>query len=380
MHRSSAATQRSFSRLLSAEPVLTAIAPLADLVADLPERTLFHAGPPFGEEAPTVPIARAAAAAAIHEGWAETMDAAGDMIVRGDIRLIPAQDVGLVTPLAFVVGPSMVCLKVEDANGAASPRLSPLNDGPLPDALRMGTGREAGIAMVREITDGIGAELSRALLAPVPLLPVLAGALGEGDDLHGRVEAAQTRVATFFDDSLDPAAGAYLVRANQFVLNAIMAAASLMIGAGAGEEESDMIVAVGGNGRMLGYKLAGAPQDWVMQPALPPQGPRMPGMEAKIPLPAIGDSAVIDALGFGAACLRYAPSLADGLKGHVDAAFFTPAAHEAFIGPHPALPQDVRLGLDLTRTRACLGIMLAILDADGEVGLIGRGIAPWPAG
>ena len=381
MHRSSLATRKSFERLCAAEPVLSRIAPLAELVADLPDKTLLHAGPPFGEgEAPTLPIAHAAAAAVVHEGWAASMDEACGVLARGEVRLAAAQDFGVVTPLAFVVGPSMYCLMVEDANGAAHPRYSPLNDGPLPDALRMGTGRVEGLAMVRALTDGIGADFARALAAPVPLLPVLAGALAEGDDLHGRVEAAQSRVAGFFDDSLGEPARAYLERANQFVLNVIMAAAALMIGAGAGEPDSDMIVASGANGRMLGYKLAGDPTRWQVAPALPPEGTRMPRMEGQTALPAIGDSAVIDALGFGAACLRYAPALAEGLRGHVDPAFFTPAAHEAFIGPHPALPQDVRLGLDLTRTRACLGIMLAILDADGEVGLIGRGVSPWPAG
>ena len=95
-------------------------------------------------------------------------------------------------------------------------------------------------------------------------------------------------------------------------------------------------------------------------------------------LPAIGDSAVIDALGFGAACLRFAPSLGDSLRGWIDDAFFTPAAHASFIGRHPAFPQDdLKLGLDITRPGPILGIMLGMVEAGGTEGLIGRGVASW---
>ena len=374
------ATQRSFEQLLAVRPVLSRIAPLADLVPDLPARTLLHAGPPFAAPGDLPkPLANSVAAAALLEGWIDDAAQVGAALAAGEIRLSPAQDFGLVTPLAFVVGPSVFCLEVADAGAPDRRKLSPLNDGPLPDALRLGTGRAAGIAIVRDLIDGIGADLAAHLRAPLPLLPLLAKGLAGGDDLHGRLDTAQAEVPTFFDGPLQPATADYLARTNQFVLNVVMAAAALMLAAGAGIAESSMVVACGGNGRTLGYKLAGDPEHWITLPATRPIGPRLPGHEHVVPLPAIGDSAVIDALGLGAACLRFAPVLAEGVKSHIDSAYMAEAAHDAFIGPHPELPlPGLKVGLDLARPRACLGIMLGMVGEQGSEGLVGRGVAPWP--
>ena len=375
-------TEHSFAGLAATQPQLRRIAALAELAEGLQARTLYHAGPPFPD--PTdlpAPLANSVAAAALLEGWIDDKSAIADALASGAIRLAPAQDIGLVTPLAFVAGPGTFCLEVSDAAAPARRKLSPLNDGPLPDALRLGTGRPAGIDILRGLQNGIGADLAARLRAPIPLLPLLAAGLQGGDDLHGRLDAAQARVPGMFEAPLLPETADYLARTNQFVLNVVMAAAALMIGAGSGPAGSTMVVACGGNGRDLGYKLAGEPDRWITLPARPPVGPRLAGQETARPLPAIGDSAVIDALGLGAACLRFAPELAASLKGHIEAAYFTEAAHDAFIGPHPALPlPGLKLGLDLARPRRCLGIMLGMVGAEGTEGLIGRGVAPWPEG
>lgn len=378
MTGSSPATQQSYERLLAVEPVLTRIAPLRDLVSYLAPKTLFHAGPAFASaKALPAPMLNSVVAAIQHEGWAETAKEARAALASGEVALAPAQDIGLVTPLAFVVGPSMYCLAVGDANKPSALRFAPLNDGPLPDCLRFGTGRPGGLALLRTLTDTIGADLA-ANLVPTPVLPVLAAGLAGGDDLHGRVSAAQEAVRGFFGAHLAPESEEYLVKANQFVLNVIMAAAALMIGASGGVPGSTMVVASGGNGVDHGYKLAAEPERWIVRPAKRPVGPKM--QENAAALPAIGDSAVIDAAGFGAACLRFAPDLA-GLKGHVEDAYFTEAAHDPFIGPHPALKfPGLKVGLDLARPRACLGVMLGMVGAAGTEGLVGRGVAPWPEG
>jgi hypothetical protein len=377
---SSAATRQSYERLLAVRPALTCIAPLSELLGELPARTLLHAGPPFAE--PTdlpLPVFNAVVAAARHEGWAEDAESARAALTEGSIRLAPAQDFGVVTPLAFVVGPSMYALEVADQAAPDARKLSPLNDGPPPHALRLGGGREEGLAIVRRLTDGLGAELAAHLKAPVPLLPIQARALAGGDELHGRMNIAQAEIVAAFGEGLSGPATDYLAQASQFVLNATMASCALTMAAGAGVPGSDLVVAAGGNGREMGWKLAKDPETWIVAPAAKPVGGRLPGHEGAEPLPAIGDSAVVDALGFGAACLRFAPELGETLKAHVDADFHTEAAHAPYVGPHPDLPEGVRVGLDLTRPRSCLGIMLGMVGAGGE-GLIGRGVAPWPAG
>ncbi|GAB5378137.1 MAG: hypothetical protein AcusKO_45990 [Acuticoccus sp.] len=178
---------------------------------------------------------------------------------------------------------------------------------------------------------------------------------------------------------LDDGAQSYLAACNQFVLNAIMAGVATMLGAAAGRPGASLVVAAGGNGRDFGWKVSGAPDTWVTRPAAAPAGPQMPDHAARTPLPAIGDSAVIDAMGLGAAVLRFAPALAEALGEHAAPAFRDGRAQDPFIGPHPALPEGIAVGLDLSRPRTALGVMLGMVEARGEAGLIGRGIAPWPA-
>jgi len=367
---STAATLRSHAALCAAQPQLTRIAPLGTLVADLPARTLVHAGPPFASlgDVP-LPVRNAAAAALEFEGWSEAGWAA---IAAQEIHFAPAQDFGIVTPLAFVASPSMFGVEVIDAAGKTPAKVSPLNDGPPAIALRFGTANAEGLALVESLANGIGDDLASGLRGPVPLLPLMADALANGDDLHGNVAAMQTAIRARFT-GLSPRSEAYLDAAGQFALNIVMAAAAVMLAAGDGVEDSAMVVTCGGNGRDVGWKLAGG-GGWRTAPAQRPEGPHA---EGTVPLPAIGDSAVIDALGFGAAALRFAPALSANLP-DLPPAFLTAAAHDAYIGPHPAFPADVALGLDLTRARKVLGIMLGMVEETGTRGLIGRGVAPWP--
>jgi hypothetical protein len=129
---SSAATLESFRRFLNAEPQLASCAPLGS-IASMAERTLLHAGPPF-ERATAIraPVLNSAIAAVMFEGWCKDATVAHETIMRGDVTLAPAQDHGVVTPLAFVVSPSMSVLGVSDVRGTAPQRCAPINDGPAP--------------------------------------------------------------------------------------------------------------------------------------------------------------------------------------------------------------------------------------------------------
>ena len=92
-------------------------------------------------EAPTEipePLLAVAAAAAAREGWQDGQASARAAVFAGEIALLPAQDFGVVTPLAFVVGAGASCLKAEDGAGLAPARIAPLNDGPAAVAFRFG--------------------------------------------------------------------------------------------------------------------------------------------------------------------------------------------------------------------------------------------------
>lgn len=369
-------TLESFARFLAVEPQLDGCAPLLSLVR-LADRTLLHAGPPFdkGSTVP-VPVLNSASAAAVFEGWALDETTARNFIRSGDIRLAPAQDYGVVTPLAFVVSPSMWVLRVGDAAGRVQIRYAPVNDGPAGGALRFGANSDARSERLA-LLSRVGPALRAATRSPVPVLPIMQAGIAGGDDLHGRVSAANAALSARLAPRLTGEANDYLSVANQFVLNVLMAACSVMIGAGAGIRDSRAVTVAGGNGVTFGWQLAGEPSVWHSAAASPPIGPHFAGAAGRRFLPAIGDSAVIDACGFGAAALRYAPELAVTLRGHVAEAYFDVAASAPFIAPRPGFPPDLNLCLDIDRVAPVRGVMLAAIDADGEAGLVGRGVAPW---
>jgi len=372
------ATQVSFERFLAAAPQLDSCAPLGEVVA-VPDKTLLHAGPPFQADAALPPPVRnAAVVAAQFEGWAADHNGACAALARGAIRLAPAQDYGVVTPLAFVISPSMPVLRASDAAGNAALRYAPVNDGPPPAALRFGARHDGQIERLALI-GRIAPALNDALQEPIPLLPILRAGLDGGDDLHGRVAAANAALIDVLAPRLSGEARDYLILANQFVLNVIMAACAVLIGAGAGIKDSRLVTAAGGNGIDFGWQLAGAPGVWRTAAAQAPIGPHFPHAAGKRFLPAIGDSAVIDACGFGAAALRYAPDMIAALRGQVPDSYFEATASEGFIGAHPAFPPGLKLGLDIDAQGPVRGVMLAAIDAEGDAGLVGRGVAPWPA-
>ncbi|MFV0245860.1 MAG: DUF1116 domain-containing protein [Qingshengfaniella sp.] len=351
-------------------PRLTACLPLADAVPAVSGRMLLHAGPPFATpSACPRPMLNAAIAAALAEGWCHTPAEAETAVTSGALPLHPAQDYGVVTPLACVVSPTMPVLRVEAAGITA---LSPVNDGPTTGALRFGLSDPAAqVARIAEMA-ALAPVLSAALATgEIPLLPLMASAIEQGDDLHGSVAAMTALLADRL--ALQGAADPY-VRGPLFALNPVMAAAAAMLKAGARAAPEPMVIAAGSNGVTFGWICSDAPDRWQTAPAQPPMGPRMDDGTAPV-LPAIGDSAVIDALGLGGPILRYAQPLRAALSPFHDPAVFAPS--ETFLAAHPGLPSDISLGCAVRRMGAHPGVMLAMLGAGGE-GLIGRGLAPWP--
>ena len=376
-------TESSALRLAAVDPVLSGAGSLAEMLppgTNLPSRTLFHAGPPLpasGADIP-LPLLQSASVAALMEGWVSSPAEGLAAIHAGDIFLALAQDNGLVVPLAFVAGPSSGVLRVTDGNGNGA-ALAALNDGPPQGALRFGRPTEDSVARLRQLNTVVADALGETLLTDlIPLLPIAGAALRGGDDLHGQVAASSDAILALLAERLagKPAA-APVAAANQFFLNVWMASCALMLKAGAGIPDSRLIVAAAGNGRDFGIKLAGAPDLWLTCPAATPKGPLLsPELADALPLPAVGDSAVIDACGFGAQALGFCPTLR-GAFGDAIADGVTEAPVRLLRAAHAGFGDlGIRVGLDIDRIgESPFCANLAMIDADGKHGLIGRGIA-----
>lgn len=372
------ATAQAVERMLAAVPVWTETGTAAERIG-LDRRTLLHAGPPFADPAEICPpILNAAAAALLFEGMAEGVEEARALVRNGAVALRPAQDMGVVTPLAAVVSRSMWLHVVEDAGGSGVRAYSPLNEGGGP-ALRFGIVSGAVVERLRLLHGAVGPAL--AGIGPMELSGIAREAMEQGDELHGRVGVA----SALLTDTLVSRLGgtgevcAFLKEAGQFFLNPWMAACKAMMLAADGVPGAALVTAAGGNGVRFGLRLSGG-TGWASAPVAAPQGPDIasPGGAPRPRLPAIGDSAVIDAVGFGALALDAAPLLRAELGTAAETAIIA-AADRLLCADHPVYGR--RVGLDaraVLRGGPVPPVCLAALHAAGEDGIVGRGIAWHP--
>lgn len=340
---------------------------LSDVIPHLDPLVLLHAGPPYAAGEMPRPVRNAARHALVYEGLAQDDDEAARLLDQGRARLAPAQDYGVVTPLAQVVSRSMAVLHVGDAAGLV---YAPLAEGP-PPALRFGSADPQCVTRTRACADMALRYLAPRLAGqPVAIDAIVREALAAGDECHTRTGAANQALARALSGMDAPSLDT--LRANAgFVLPVLMAASAWALRRHA-VGRPDAIVAAGGNGSRFGLRLA-RDKGWRTVRALPPRGPRLPGSPDAAVLGAIGDSAVIDICGLGGQALAWAPELAAEWQSLLAGDWIVRA--QAVVDPLTGFVDAARVA----RLKQAPSIHLAMLDADGSAGLLGRGFYCPPA-
>jgi hypothetical protein len=321
----------------------------------------------------------------VYEGWFGSVDAAERGIREGHVTLVPAQQHRCVTPLAALVSPSTSMVAVHDREGRVAPVHAPLATLGGPD-LRFGT-RDARILECLRLRDTEWtAVLAPTLAEPIDLTAIGSEGIAHGDDLHNRTAGATQVLAERLGERLANAASPERGRIDAFMgalastplffLTLWMAAAKLMLSAAEQCEPGTLITSMGGNGEVFGIALAQRPQTWHTLPAPAPQGHYLdPALKAFAPLGAIGDSAVIDALGFGGQALAFAPEPRAALEPYLPAGSvpcpLLEVAHPGFarVGAHVAMD-----AARIVTSPVLPVVTLGMVEKSGERGLLGRGV------
>ncbi|MDQ2138920.1 DUF1116 domain-containing protein [Alcaligenaceae bacterium B3P038] len=331
---------------------------LRDALPDLPHNLLLHAGPAYGDQAVPAPVRHAAAHAIVYEGAAESMAQAFELIDNGTYRFAPAQDYGVVTPLAQVVTFGMPVLVVGDGVTAA---YAPIAEGP-PPALRFGSPDPVCVANMQSMSTLVLGPVARAVrAAPVALNAVIESALQGQDECHARTGAANAALLTQLP-AMDDASRAVLAAHPGFVLTLIMAASAWVLRYGQGP-----LLCAGGNGLAFGIRMK-TETVWRTVAATPPVGNHFPAHAASTPMGAIGDSAVIDCCGLGGQAIAFAPALLEEWAASLPADAAARGAQ--VIDPATGVIDPARIAA----TGHAPAIHLAMVDRAGMAGLIGRGV------
>ena len=367
-----------------ARPVWNALIPASQL--PLERNVMLHAGPSL-ENTGSIPqpILNSAAVAAVFEGLAESFDEAERLIQTGRILLRPAQDYGVVTPLAAVVSASMLLQSVYDAHGGRVRVFSPINGGNGP-APRLGLRTESALEHLIWMNGAFAETFGMGIAEGIDLAAIAASAMLQGDDCHGRTVAG-TRILI---DELQQRAGdkfkgnrtfEFMVNSPSLFLNLWMAATKCALKAAEGVADSALVTAAGGNGREVGLQISGLPGRWFTTQSSPPIGKIDSSVSPARALSAIGDSAIVDAFGLGAMAIELAPEQQKALSEFLPRDFDN-RREQLPIGRHFGLGElKIRLGLSCRHVAAHgsgPAIALGILDNEGELGRIGGGIYCMP--
>ncbi len=381
-----AADREAVSRILRVNPVWHDMRTAGDAV-NLPDTTLLHAGPAFSHPSKIVrPILNSARVALVFNGVARNFDEAERLILSGAATLEPAQDYDVVTPLAAVVSSKMLLHCVEDDSNPDIKSFAPINGGNGP-APRLGICSKAALSHLTWLHKSFGPALAGACRDGVALLDIAAGSVQEGDDCHGRTPVGSRLLLEKIKPRLQAQTGAqehisFIEDGPSFFLNLWMAAAKAILLGGRGVSESSLVIAAAGNGRDTGIQIAGLPSQWFTAPASAPHGDLDVDLPRSRALGAIGDSAIVDALGFGAMAIVFSPAQQQNLGhllpegGRATGSLLTSAVHPAFASLGLAMGITCRTCVSERRTPI---VSLGILDRQGEAGRLGGGIFEQPA-
>ena len=379
----------AIDRLLAVAPAWTGTPTAADAI-DLASHTLLHCGPPANpHHALVTPTLNSAAVACVYEGWAGTLVEADELIESGKIRFEPAQDRDVATPMAAVVSPSMRLLEISDLNNSGQKAYAPINGGgtggdPAP---RYGKKSKEALDLIRFLNDKVADAIDPASKQPLPWLPIIDGAMLDGDDVHLRHVAAHAALLPILQERLGSRftgskSEEFIAKWPGFHLNFWMAASRCILAAAAGVDGSSIITAFGGNGAHFGLQVSGLPGRWFSVEATPPLGNLREPYTVEDCVGAYGDSALIEGLGLGAMAQSYCPFMQEFHKDfNHDDILELPA--KLLAAEHPGLPKSkARVGLSarsVVETGATPIVELGIVDKAGLNGGFGAGLYRPPA-
>jgi hypothetical protein len=265
--------------------------------------------------------------------------------------------------------------------------------------LRFGVYDESVGEHLRWMRDVLGAGLSRAVkLFPgggLPINPILAQAVAMGDDFHVRINAASsllfrdlapklTRVGLSQGDLesvLD-----FLSGNVNFFLTLGMAAGKAVLDAAATIHDGSVVTCMTRNGREFAIRVSGLGDRWFTGPEERLETLYFPGFSDADACPDTGDSAIVEAYGFGGLVAVAAPAVQQlvgtGEGGFADALATSEEQSEIVVTSNPNMPipnwdfRGVPVGIDIRKvveTGIAPLITTAVMHKKAGIGQVGVG-------
>ncbi len=391
------ANQDVVNKIMGARPILTGLGIARDVVPNMKENLIMHAGPPIEWNDMSGPMRGGVIGAILFEGLAKDEKQAIGMIEAGEIEFSPSHHHDSVGPMAGVTSSSMIVYIIEnktDGNKA----YSNLNEG-YGKVLRYGAYSSEVLDKLKWMNDVMGPLLAEAVSDGdgIDIRALLAEALHMGDEGHNRNKAGsliftKLLAPTIAKVSKDATVASEII---QFlgdnalsVLNPVMAACKAMCDAGHGVEGSTVVTTMARNGTEFGIRVSGLGDRWFTAPVEQPDGLYFSGYTSEDASGDIGDSTITETSGIGAFAMAAAPAIVTFISGTPqDAINATMEMYEITTSEHthftiPSLDfRGTPTGIDIRKVIE-LGIPprvnTGIAHRDAGVGQVGAGLVRPP--
>ena len=394
------ANAEALSKMLAAEVFLADLKPAGDVIDDLDEGVILHAGPPIAWDRMCGPMRGAVAGAIVLEGWAPDLETAVRMAGSGDIRFHPNHDFDAVGPMTGVTTRSQPVMVVEN-RAFGNQAYCTLNEG-LGKVMRFGGNDTEVLERLRWMADTMAPVVSAAIvrLGGIDLKGIVARGLSMGDEMHQRNVACSSLIfrelaPTLAEETPDGGTLASILSFiggnDQFFLNVAMAMGKAIIDPVRDISGSSVVTAMSRNGTDFGIRTSGTGDAWFTAPVNMPKGLYFPGFTEDDANPDLGDSTIIETVGLGGFAMAASPAVAGfvGAGAASEAATYTQSMYEITVGENPewTLPaldfRGVPTGIDVrlvVETGIAPTINTGIAHREPGVGQVGAGIvtAPMP--
>ena len=390
------ANTEATERMMEARPVLVGLGKARDVIPDMRDNLLLHAGPPITWERASGPMRGAITGALIFEGKATNEAEAQALVESGEIELEPCHHHGAAGPMAGLIAPSMSVYIIENKTHG-NRAFSGLNEG-YGKVLRYGAYSEEVLAKLRWMEDVMAPVLADAIEASggIDIRALLAESLHMGDEGHNRNKAGSiiytTKLAPFVVKATDADTASDVLRFlgdNALsVLNPVMAACKAMTDAAHGIEGSTIVTAMARNGTDFGIRVSGLGDRWFVAPVAIPKGLYFPGFTEADSSGDIGDSTITETAGIGGFAMASAPAIVTFVSGTPqDAINATLEMYEICYTEHKYFtipPLDFRgtpTGIDIRKVvekGITPRVNTGIAHKDAGVGQVGAGLVRPP--
>ena len=327
------ANETVISRMKAAKPVLVGMDLALNVVPEMTEHTILHAGPPIAWENMCGPMKGAVIGAVLFEGLAADDEEAVKLIESGAIKFDPCHEHKAVGPMAGVLSAHMpVHIVKNETNGDFA--YCSINEG-LGKVLRFGAYSKEVLDRLAFLRDKFMPVMQKALALTdgIDIKLITAQALQMGDECHNRNKAAtslfykqisQLILETDCEKAAIQKALSFIAGNDHYFLNLSMPACKLITEAGQNVPYATIVSTMARNGVEFGIKVSGiGTGEWFDYASNYIEGLYFPGYSKEDANPDIGDSAITETTGIGGMSMAGAPAIVQFVGGDVEDAFNT---------------------------------------------------------